>query len=181
MGTYKGKSENKGGEDARRLRGLACKRRGEMVEAEFLAKVARLEFRVAKPWGETDRYDFVVDAGSGFWRVQVKHTTCRQGEKYLLALARRGEPYNAEEIDFLVAYVMPEDLWYVLPVEMVATRRAVELCPRLRRSKFDRYREAWCLLTCSRKARGWKDVPVLCRSSELEARCAVCPKGEGGN
>ena len=150
-----------------------------MVEAEFLAKVARMGFRVSKPWGDSDRYDFVVDAGSGFWRVQVKHTTCRRRDGYLLGLARNGEPYNAEQIDFVVAYVMPEDLWYVLPVEMVASRRGVELYPQLRRSKFDRYREAWCLLACSRKARGWKDVPVLCRGAKLRVRCAVCPRGEG--
>jgi len=178
MGKHKGKLGKEGREDSRRVRGLACKRRGEMVEAEFLAKVARLEFRVAKPWGETDRYDFVVDAGSGFWRVQVKHTRCRRGEQYCVTLARDGEPYNANEVDFLVVYVEPEDLWYVLPVEMVASRRALGLLPWSRRSKFDRYREAWCLLTCSRKARGWKDVPVLCRGAKLQVRCAACPRGE---
>ena len=147
-----------------------------MVEAEFLAKAARLEFRVSKPWGDSDRYDFVVDGESGFWRVQVKHTTCRRGRKYLLALATHGDPYNAKEIDFVVVYVEPEDLWYVLPVEMVASLRGLGLLPWSRRSKFDRYREAWCLLTCSRKARGWKDVPVLCRGAKLPVRCAVCPR-----
>jgi hypothetical protein len=40
---------------------------------------------------------------------------------------------------------------------------------------FEKYREAWCLLDCPRKARGWKDVPVLCRSKQLGVRCAACP------
>lgn len=129
--------------------------------------------------GDSDRYDFVVEAGSGFWRVQVKSTRYRRGEKYGVTLASDGGPYSAEEIDFLVVYVEPEDLWYVLPVEMVESVRGLGLGPRLRRSKFDRYREAWCLLACSRKARGWKDVPVLCRSAKLRVRCAVCPRGKG--
>ena len=145
------------------------------MEAEFLAKVARLGFHVSKPWGDSDRYDFVVEAGSGFWRVQVKSTRCRRGEKYVLALATDGEPYNEREIDFLVVYVEPEDLWYVVPIEMVASLAGLGLYPWLRKSKFDRYREAWCLLACSRKARGWRNVPVVCRCKKLAVRCAVCP------
>ena len=150
-----------------------------MVEAEFLARVARLGFRVSKPWGDSDRYDFVVEAGSGFWRVQEKSTRCRRGQKYCLRLATGVGTYHEEEIDFVVVYVEPEDLWYVLPVGMVASMPGVGLYPWLRKSKFDRYREAWCLLACSRKARGWKDIPVLCRGTKLRVRCAVCPRGEG--
>jgi hypothetical protein len=176
MAMHKGKLGNEGGENSRRVRGLTWKRRGEMVEAQFLARVARLEFRVAKPWGDSDRYDFVVEAGSGFWRVQVKSTRYRRGEKYCVVLQRKGETYHEDEIDFLVVYVEPEDLWYVLPIEMVASLRGLGLYPWLRRSKFDRYREAWCLLACSRKARGWTDIPVLCRGAKLRVQCAVCPR-----
>ncbi len=53
MGTNKGSSEDEGGHQSRKVRGLTWKRHGEIVEAEFLAKVARLGFRVSKPWGET--------------------------------------------------------------------------------------------------------------------------------
>ena len=81
---------------------FTCKRRGEVVEAEFLAKAARLGFRVSKPWGDSERYDFIVEAEIGLWRVQVKSTTCRRGPKYLLALAGHRQPYNEQEIDFLV-------------------------------------------------------------------------------
>src|SRR6202795_740539 len=55
------------------------KRRGEMGEAAFLAKVSALGFGVAKTWGDSDRYDFVVDGGAGLWRVQVK-SAHRAGE-----------------------------------------------------------------------------------------------------
>ena len=179
MGKHKGKLGKEGGEGSRRFRGFTCKRLGEVVEAEFLAKVARLGFRVSKPWGDSDRYDFVVEAESGFWRVQVKSTRYRCGEKYRALLAPHGKPYNEQQIDFIVVYVEPEDLWYVLPIDMVASRRSLALYPWMRKSKFDRYREAWCLLACSRKVRGWKDIPVLCRGAKLQVRCAACPRGEG--
>ena len=50
------------------------KRRGEAAEAAFLAKASGLGFGVAKPWGDSERYDFILDCGHGFWRVQVKST-----------------------------------------------------------------------------------------------------------
>jgi hypothetical protein len=51
---------------------LTRKQRGEMAEAAFLAKAAGLGFRVSKPWGESSRYDLIVDNGRKLLRVQVK-------------------------------------------------------------------------------------------------------------
>src|SRR5450755_1037627 len=45
---------------------LTRKQRGEMAEA------AALGFRVSKPWGESSRYDLIVDSGRRLLRVQVK-------------------------------------------------------------------------------------------------------------
>jgi hypothetical protein len=175
MGNNQNKSDEKNRELQGRERRRTCKRRGEAVEAEFLARASSLGFRVSKPWGDSDRYDFVVEGEQGFWRVQVKLTTCRRGAAYFLSLGMGGRSYTGEEIDFLVVYIVPENLWYILPIEMVASLKSLGLRPHTRRSKFDRYREAWCLLESSRKARGWKDVPVLCRGKRLGVSCAVCP------
>jgi hypothetical protein len=43
------------------------KRRGELAEAAFLLKAQNMGFRVARPWGDSDRYDFI----SGFRRAVV--------------------------------------------------------------------------------------------------------------
>ena len=48
------------------------KRRGEAAEAAFLARATHLGFSVCLPWGDSERYDSVVDLGHGFLRVQVK-------------------------------------------------------------------------------------------------------------
>jgi hypothetical protein len=170
--------------DVRRARekrdagGETNKRRGEVIEAAFLARATKLNFKVCKPWGDSERYDFVVEGVNGFWRVQVKLTTSQKGTKYRLSLARDGAPYTAEDIDFLVVYVEPKDLWYVLPIEAVESLLCLGLHPGVGRSKYERYREAWCLLKCPPKARGWKDIPVVCRcKKQLPVRCAVCPCG----
>ena len=55
------------------------KQRGELAEMRFMLKAAGLGFGVAKPWGESERYDFVLDTGNGFVRVQVKSTYVARG------------------------------------------------------------------------------------------------------
>src|SRR2546422_3821607 len=44
------------------------KRAGEISEAAFVVRAHSLGFLVAKPWGDSEKYDFVLDAGSKLWR-----------------------------------------------------------------------------------------------------------------
>src|SRR2546421_12386758 len=48
------------------------KRAGEISEAAFVLRAHSLGFLVAKPWGDSEKYDFVLDAGSKLWRVGGK-------------------------------------------------------------------------------------------------------------
>ena len=52
------------------------KRSGEVSQAAFLLKARMLGLNVAVPWGDSERYDFVVwgRAGGAMYRVQVKGT-----------------------------------------------------------------------------------------------------------
>jgi hypothetical protein len=73
------------------------------------------------------------------------------------------------------AHMVPENVWYLVPIEAAEGESALCFNPRGKGGKYEKYREAWCLLDCSRKVRGWKDIPALCRSKELKVRCSVCP------
>ena len=156
------------------------KRRGEAAEAAFLARATRLNFCVCLPWGDSERFDSVVTRDHGFLRVQVKSATMYAGNRYRVKTAgASGAVYTSAEIDFFVAYIVPEDIWYIIPIEAIGHRKGVRFYPHTRRksrAQFEKYREAWCLLACDRKVRGWKDIPALCRCKELEVRCAVCPR-----
>jgi hypothetical protein len=152
------------------------KRRGESAEAEFISRAISLGFSVLKPWGESDRYDVVIDHGSGFWRVQVKCSTCRVGQHFRLELSRKGVCYTQAEIDFVAGNVVPLDLWYIVPIEACAGKSGMHLRPQGRGTgQYEKYLEAWCLLDCTRQARGWMDIPPVCRCPQLPVRCAVCP------
>jgi hypothetical protein len=149
---------------------------GEAAEAALLARACRLGFSVAKPWGDSDRFDLLIDAGQGFWRVQVKSTSYRLRTKYVVRTTSNLGPYTKADIDFLCAHLVPEDLWYIVPVEALGRRTSIYCNPQgSGRGMFEKYREAWCLLASKPTARGWKDIPAVCRAKELLVRCTVCP------
>jgi len=155
------------------------KRRGEAAEAAFLARATHLDFTVCLPWGDSERYDSVVDRGHRFLRVQIKSATRYSETRYRVKTTGASDvPYTPAEIDFFVAYIVPEDIWYIIPIAAIGRRKGIRFYPHTRRqsrAQFEKYREAWCLLACPPKARGWKDVPAVCRCKDLPVRCAVCP------
>ena len=77
------------------------KKRGEWVELLFMTVAAGLGFIVAKPWGETARYDVIVENEGRFLRIQVKSTeTCKEG-CYLCELRMfDNHLYVAGEVDY---------------------------------------------------------------------------------
>jgi hypothetical protein len=106
------------------------KRLGEIAEASFLAKASSLGFGVSKPWIE-ERYDFVLDSGYRFWRVQVKSTRTTVPPGYLVRFMGKNQaPYTDKEIDFAVAYLVPEDAWYVIPVKLLKGQNTMIFYPQ---------------------------------------------------
>jgi hypothetical protein len=128
---------------------LDPKRRGELAELAFMRKAANLGFAVAKPWGDSDRYDVVVRFDKTFWRVQIKSVLGKspsRGHYRVQTRDSRKHTYSAKDIDFLVAYIFAEDIWYVIPAHIVENRKSLCLTPGSKRSSVDRYREAWDLM-----------------------------------
>jgi hypothetical protein len=156
------------------------KRRGEAAEAAFLARATHLGFSVCIPWGDSDRYDSVVELDRGFLRVQVKSATRYAETRYRVkTTGASGLVYTAAEIDFFVAYLVPENIWYVIPVQAIGRRKGIRFYPHTRRQShaiFEKYREAWCLLDSCRKVRLRKGFPARCRSKHLGIRCPLCPQ-----
>ena len=114
-----------------------------------MRKAASRGYAVSKPWGDCERYDFVVRVGKLFWRIQVKSVRAKamQRTHYCLTTANsRKIPYGPEDIDFLVAYIFPEDAWYVFPATVVENRKSLCISPTSKRSKLEKFREAWKLM-----------------------------------
>jgi hypothetical protein len=133
-----------------------AKERREWAEVRFLARAMEQRFRVAKLWGDSAPYDLMVERDGRAFRVQVKSTMRRpKGGAYPCHVpAGERRVHMLEEIDFVAAYIIPLDLWYIIPAGVVAKRKgSIWLAPWNRQSKYERYLEAWHLL---RRWRGEK-------------------------
>ncbi|MBZ5723159.1 MAG: hypothetical protein LAO03_22705 [Acidobacteriia bacterium] len=124
------------------------KERGEWAELRFMARAAEQGFRVSKPWGDSARYDYTLEIGDRFVRVQVKSTIYRYRGAYQCMFDRsRGQRYTAEEVDFFAVFVIPEDVWYILPAELATSGSGhVVLDPGREGQKYEAYKEAWHLM-----------------------------------
>ena len=124
------------------------KRRGEWAELVFAVRATGLGLGLAlgRPWGESIGYDFTVDSGWRIVRVQVKSTMFREGSGYSCSLKDSRGPYKKGSFDFVAAYVIPEDVWYILPEKVVRGMWSIGLYPKLEKSKYNCYKEAWHLL-----------------------------------
>lgn len=125
------------------------KRTGELAEAAFLFKAQLLGFRLAKPWGDSERYDFIIDNSQRCLRVQVKCTESINARAYQVQSTYRNKKkkgkYTARDVDALAAYVIPLNLWHVIPVRALPASASLRFYPHggVRRPRFEQFREAW--------------------------------------
>ena len=97
----------------------------------------------------------IIEGNGRVFRIQVKSvfTTNRWG--YSVTVAQRAYhgpmvQYSADEIDFIAAYVVAHDAWYIIPIAEIGSLAHIRLYPEgAKRSdggRFEKYREAWDLL-----------------------------------
>ncbi len=126
-----------------------------MAELIFVIKATSMGFAVSKPYGDCEPYDVIIEENGRVFRIQVKSvfTTNRWG--YTVTVARRAYHgpsvlYSAQEIDFIAAYVVAHDAWYIIPISELGTTKQLHLYPegtkRTDAGRFEKYREAWDLL-----------------------------------
>jgi hypothetical protein len=112
-----------------------------------MAKAGKFGRRISKPWGESARYDMVVETCGRFLRVQIKSTMYLRSEGgYLCGVrpCKTSKPYCRGEFDFMAAYIMPEDVWYIIPARVVVygKRTGILLYTCNPTGKYEAYREA---------------------------------------
>jgi hypothetical protein len=139
----------------------STKHRGDIYEMLFMIEASKRGFGVAKPIGENERYDVILDRGRRrMWRVQVKGSGCVRRNGFSVRTCRRrgGKlvPYTPKQIDFLAAVYSGDrthgqQIWYLIPVRALGGRLNITLYPFGTKYdypvlRFEKYREAWRLL-----------------------------------
>ena len=133
----------------------SAKKQGEWAEQVYQVKASGMGLRPCRPWGETAPYDFAVEGlFHHFNTVQVKSVGWTKSDRpglYHVFCCRgnvsRGKrvSYSPEEVHYLAVYLIPEDLWYIIPIRALRGVKGFYLRPKNPRkvSRFERYREAW--------------------------------------
>lgn len=122
------------------------KLRGEWAESVFMARASEQGLPVSKPWGEMCSYDFVIGKTGRFVSVQVKSTISKLETGYACAVRGGHKAYPAGSFDFLAAYAVVDDAWYIIPAELTRGKRCIALYPNSPTAKYEKFREAWHLL-----------------------------------
>ena len=152
------------------------KDRGDLAEMEFMVQAARRGLAVAKPYGDNEHYDMMVDAGHRVWRVQVKYSGARHHRGFSVRSSWRTShkqcPYSPEEVDFLAVLIAGHGIWYMIPIKALEGRLTIHLYPfgsrRGSSNRFEKYRGAWKLL--ERDARSIGPAKRSERVTALERR-----------
>jgi len=154
---------------------------GERSEAAFLNRAASLGFGVAKPWGDSRRYDFILDNGTGLHRVQVKCTESIRMRAYetraTYTVGKGRAVYTRADVDFIAAHVVPLDIWYIIPVEICTPQPMLRFYPhrQAKKMRLEPYREAWHLLQSEASSPG-VEIQAMADEEEYVGTAAPgCP------
>lgn len=88
----------------------------------FMTRVLRLGFTFAKPWGDSAPYDCIIERDGRMLRIQVKSVF--EPRNYAYVFHTGGDrtcytTYDFTRIDFLACFVVPLQLWYIVPVSAI--------------------------------------------------------------
>ena len=129
-----------------------CKQRGEWAELCFMARATEEGLLVSSPYGASARYDVGIEYQGRHHRVQVKSCQYRRrGHSFVVHVHRaNNQPYDAGDIDFLAAYLIQVNQWYILPAERLLAIpgpvRDLHITPGGTKQRWGDCLEAWHLL-----------------------------------
>ena len=132
----------------------SSKKQGEWAQEAFILEALGRDFDVLRPIGDSTSYDVATRSRKRrrFASVQVKSVSVAEpGGVYAVNCSRgssQKKAYTPDEVDLLAVYVIPEDVWYLIPVTALRRRKKIRVCPSEpeRKPRFERFREAWQLL-----------------------------------
>jgi hypothetical protein len=105
---------------------MNTKRKGDISELAVITQLAKRGYNVLIPFGDSSRYDVVIERDGSFERVQVKTGTLKNGAvcfRTCSSAARGGEKHKpyVGDVDFFGVYCPQTDKCYLVPISDVGT------------------------------------------------------------
>jgi len=122
------------------------KRRGEEGELAFMRRAIAEGFAIAKPWGDSERYDFILDNRVRLWRVQVRSTGYEVHHGFAVhayvMVKRKMVRLTSKDVDLIAAYLVPKISGTSCPSRN-APARISGFFQKNPSKEVEKFREAW--------------------------------------
>lgn len=108
---------------------MNSKQIGNITEVSVMLEFLKLGYNVLTPYGDCERYDFVVDINHKFYKIQVKTAKEDNGKIEFNTASTHyvdgkciHDSYTKDEIDYIATYF--NNKCYLIPIEECGKRSA---------------------------------------------------------
>lgn len=122
---------------------MNTKEKGELSQLNLELKLLQRGYTILEPFGDSQRYDFVVEKDGKFERIQCKTGRLRGGSVVFSSCSsnhRNGKKYPyANQIEYFGIYCPDLDSCYLIPEKSVTNKDTCRLrvdMPRKNNSRF---------------------------------------------
>ena len=113
---------------------MNSKQIGNVTEVSVMLEFLKLGYNILTPYGDCERYDFVVDINGKFYRIQVKTSKEEEGKISFNTASTHytngkciHDSYTKKEIDYFATFY--KNKCYLIPVEECGGRRSRNTVP----------------------------------------------------
>lgn len=92
---------------------------GEISQAQILAALLRKGYSVSIPWGDNQRYDFILDVNGDLKRVQCKTAKLERGRVHVpgRSSSSKGHRSYHGQVEYMAGYCPENGKCYLIPIE----------------------------------------------------------------
>ena len=106
---------------------MNSKQLGNITEVSVMLEFLKLGYNVLLPYGDCERYDFVVEINNHFYKIQVKTSKEKDGKIEFNTASTHyvdgkcvHDSYTKNEIDYFATFY--KEKCYLIPVEICGNR-----------------------------------------------------------
>ena len=125
----------------------SAQRIGAIAESKFITQCLERDFEPHVPTTPMP-WDFIVTCPAGILKVQIKSTSIKVSANSYSISTCTGRTHKEKmdnTLDVVGCYVIPEDMWWILPREAVTGVTMKLNVSSISKSKYKKYQENWSI------------------------------------
>ena len=113
---------------------MNSKQIGNITEVSVMLEFLKLGYNILTPYGDCERYDFVVDINGKFYKIQVK-TANEESYGSIKCYCRSSHDHTThknyygykDQVDYFVFYNMTYDKIALVPMSVIGDKKVISL------------------------------------------------------